>query len=409
PTVVGEALRYSVLMMPTQQRWLYSLRYGESTDAGILQTPDFRLYRPVEIQEQYHYRVSSWPATALEAQLSSWRRTQELQLPEAGNPRSRELARRLRETSGSDAGFVDTVLARFREQSFVYTLQPPLLGEDDVDEFLVQTRRGFCEHYAAAFVLLLRAGGVPARVVAGYQGGEINPVNRTVIVHQFDAHAWAEVWLAGEGWRRVDPTAAVSPARIEQGLEQALAREGSFLTDSPLSPLRYRGISWLNNLRLHYDALTYRWQSWVLGFNSDTQFDLLQRYLGELSTRKFMLLLLGSGALVLVPLGLWLRRRCARETLDPLDRNYLAFCARLAALGVPRRAGEAPGDFAERVCARLPELGPVVREVTAIYTTWAYAGGADEGVATAGEQAQRRLRQLTGGLPRGRASSTNEQ
>ena len=118
----------------------------------------------------------------------------------------------------------------FSEEPFFYTLQPPLLGDNPMDEFLFQTRRGFCEHYAYAFVMMMRAAGVPARIVAGYMGGEVNPVNRTVIVHQFDAHAWAEVWLDGQGWVRVDPTAAVAPDRIELGLEEAVAGEGSFLS-----------------------------------------------------------------------------------------------------------------------------------------------------------------------------------
>ena len=152
---------------------------------------------------------------------------------------------------------------------------------------MFQSRRGFCEHYASAFVFMMRAAGVPARVVAGYQGGEINPVNKTVIVHQFDAHAWAEVWIAKKGWVQVDPTAAVSPLRIEDGLEAAMESEGSFLDATPLSPLRYRSIPLLNLMRLRYDALTYRWQSWVVGFDSEQQLDLLHSFFGEISGRVF--------------------------------------------------------------------------------------------------------------------------
>ncbi|GAB3276559.1 transglutaminase TgpA family protein [Parahaliea aestuarii] len=373
----GEPLRYSVLMMPTQQNWLYSLRYAESSQAGIMQAPDFRLFRPVEIEEQYRYQVRSWPQAALEPVLSDWRRLAELRLPDSENPRTRALALQLREEAGSDAGLVEAVLARFREESFVYTLQPPLLGENATDQFLFETRRGFCEHYASAFVTLMRAGGVPARVVAGYQGGEVNPVNRTVIVHQFDAHAWAEVWLEGEGWRRVDPTAAVSPSRIEQGLEQALAGEGSFLADSPLSPLRYRRVDWINSLRLRYDALTYRWQSWVVGFNSENQLQLLQRYLGELTAQKFVLILLGSGLLVLLPLAAWLLRQRGGATLDGLSREYLAFCAQLARRGVERAPGEGPRDFARRVAAALPAHAEVVAEVTGLYENAQYAASRD--------------------------------
>ncbi|MBN7798678.1 transglutaminaseTgpA domain-containing protein [Parahaliea mediterranea] len=368
----GEPLDYSVIMMPTRQNWLYSLRYAESAQGGVMQAPDFRLFRPVEIEDQYRYRARSWPAAPLEPELSAWRRATELRLPQHGNPETRALARRLREESGSDADYIERVLAMFREQPFVYTLQPPLLGEQAMDEFLFQTRRGFCEHYAHAFTLMMRAAGVPARVVAGYQGGEINPVNRTVIVHQFDAHAWAEVWLAGEGWRRVDPTAAVSPDRIEQGLEQALAGEGSFLADSPLSAVRYRSIDWVNWLRLRYDALTYRWQSWVVGFDSDRQMDFLQRWLGQLSARTFLAVLFGGFALVLVPVALSLLRHRGRVPRDPLDRLYLALCDRLAARGLARRRGEAPGEFADRVAVALPAVGDTVRRATGLYTAQRY-------------------------------------
>ncbi|WP_116363980.1 transglutaminase TgpA family protein [Parahaliea mediterranea] len=390
----GEPLRYSVLMMPTQQNWLYSLRYAESAQAGVMQAPDYRLFRPVEVEEQYRYTVRSWPDAPLAPSLSDWRRLAELRLPADDNPRTRALAQQLREGAGSDAAFVEAVLERFRQQPYIYTLQPPLLGEHPTDQFLFDTRRGFCEHYAAAFVTLMRAGGVPARVVAGYQGGEVNPVNRTVIVHQFDAHAWAEVWLDGEGWRRVDPTAAVSPSRIEQGLEQALAGEGSFLADSPLSPLRYRGIDWINSLRLRYDALTYRWQSWVVGFNSENQLQILQRYLGELTAQKFVLILLGSGLLVLGPLGIWLMRARRGPAMDAVTREYLAFCARLARLGLQRGPGEAPGDFARRAAAAQPANAEVVATVTRLFeqAQYAPAGTMQREAAQRIRQSRRRLR-----------------
>ncbi len=206
--------------------------------------------------------------------LSDWRRKTETKLPPVGNPKTRQLALDLRATASSDEDYVAMVLDKFNREGFVYTLRPEYMsGRHPIDQFMFQSRRGFCEHYASAFVFMMRAAGVPARVVAGYQGGEINPVNKTVIVHQFDAHAWAEVWIAEKGWVRVDPTAAVSPQRIEFGLEEAMASEGSFLAAAPLSPLRYRNIPLLNLLRLRYDALTYRWQSWVVGFDSEQQLE----------------------------------------------------------------------------------------------------------------------------------------
>ena len=374
PERVGEPLRYSIIMKPTQQRWLYGLRYARSTSSGVMNSADFRIFRPIVIEDDYLYQVRSWPEAVLEPELSGWRRRIELELPDGAYPRARQLVRQLAAESPSPAQTVERVLNMFTTQPFVYTLQPPLLPErDGMDAFLFDTRRGFCEHYASAFVIMMRAAGIPARVVAGYQGGEVNPVNGTVIVHQFDAHAWAEVWLEGQGWVRVDPTAAVAPERVERGLEDALAGEGTFLEDSPLSPLRYRNIDIINTIRLRYDALTYSWQAWVVGFDADKQFDLLKTFFGDFSARKFAAVLLGSFALVLVPVAIALLFRRKTHELSKLDKLYLGFCSRLESMGVAREAGEAPQDFAQRAQQRLPRLAQQIAEVTRRYDQLAYA------------------------------------
>lgn len=373
PEPMGEPLRYTVIMEPTQQNWLYSLRYARSPSPGVMAGSDHSLFTPIVIEDDYLYRVETWPDAALDVQLSDWRRETELFLPPGANPRSRQLAETIASESSDARDTIARVLALYTEEPFTYTLRPPLLPEQNpMDAFLFETRRGFCEHYAASFVILMRAAGIPARVVAGYQGGEVNPVNRTVIVHQFDAHAWAEVWLPGEGWVRVDPTSAVSPSRIEFGLEEALAEEGSFLADSPLSPLRYRSIQWLNRLRLQYDALTFRWQAWIVGFDSDKQFDLLQQWFGEFSVRKFASVLLGSLCLVLIPVAVSLLYQRKTNTLSQLDRLYLRFCRNLERRGVARRAGETPQQFSRRAGESLPGMAAAIDETTGLYVQMAY-------------------------------------
>ncbi len=369
----GTPLAYQVIMEPTQQNWLYSLRYARPASPGMLEGSDYVLFSPMELEDERLYRVESWPDAELELELSQWRREVELRLPDGENPETMAFARSLRSESGDDAAFVDAVLARFTREPFVYSLNPPLLPEaNPLDAFMFRTRTGFCEHYAAAFVVTMRAGGVPARVVAGYQGGEVNPVNRTVIVRQFDAHAWAEVWLEGRGWVRVDPTAAVSPERVEWGLERALAGEGSFLSDSPLSLMHYRGVAWVNTLRLRYDALTYRWQSWVNGFNRDKQFELLNDVFGGISARKFMLVLIGSWALILGPVAFSLLRRRERRATSRTDRYYLAFCAKLARAGVTREAGETPEHFGARAARSMRPLAQQIERITRLYSALAY-------------------------------------
>ena len=372
--IQGEPLGYQVIMAPTQQNWLYSLRYARPVTPGVMSSADYLLFSPTEVEDERLYRVQSWPDAVLDATLSDWRREIDLRLPAGENPRTLALAAQLRARAGDDAELVQAVLEMFSRQAFGYTLEPPLLpSRDQVDAFLFQSRLGFCEHFAAAFVTLMRAAGVPARVVAGYQGGEINPLNRTVIVHQFDAHAWAEVWLEGEGWVRVDPTAAVAPERIQWGLEQAMEGEGSFLSDSPLSPLRYRGVAWLNTLRLRYDALTWRWQSWVVGFDREEQFRLLNMAFDGISARKFMAVLLASGLLVLGPVAFTLLRKRHRHLLSETDRCYLRFCDRLAGAGVRREPGEPPLVFAARAARELPALAQSIQRITGLYVQLAYA------------------------------------
>ena len=380
---IERPLRYSVIMESTQQNWLYGLHYAHARSAGVLHSSDYRMMSPAPLESEYMYKVESWTGVPVEPELSDWRRNTETKLPPQGNDRTRELAQEMRVSAGSDEQFVEQVLNKFNRENYVYTLRPGRLsGTSAIDQFMFRSRRGFCEHYASAFVFMMRAADIPARVVAGYQGGEINPVNKTVIVHQFDAHAWAEVWLQNKGWVRVDPTAAVSPLRIQMGLEEAMATEGSFLATEPLSALRYRGIPLLNQLRLRYDALTYRWQSWVVGFNSEQQFDLLHSLFGEISTRVFATLLLGSWALVLVPVAISLFLRRDTYPVSPLDKHYRHFCDRMAALGVVRAPGETAGQFAQRAMAALPGFSEQLQRITGLYHALAYAGEKDKAEMT---------------------------
>ena len=370
----GPALSYSVMLNATQQNWLYGLRYARSSRSGVMHLPDFRLYSPVEIENDYFYEVLSWPATPIETELSDWRRRVETSLPPGDNPETAALARDMRERAGSDAAFVQAALDYFDNNDFRYTLQPPLLPSvNGVDAFLRDSRRGFCEHFAAAFTVMMRAAGVPARVVGGYLGGEVNPVNRTVIVHQFDAHAWNEVWLEGQGWVRVDPTSVVSPDRLAFGLERALSNEGSFLADSPLSPLRYRGVGWLNAARLRYDALTYNWQSWVTGFDGAAQLEFLKSTLGDVTVLRAMGVLLGSGAAVLSLVALFLlRRRPARERSDA-EKDVLRFQAILRRRGLRDIPGETPAQMAHRAAQRWPTDGARIQSIDKLLNNRLYA------------------------------------
>ncbi|MFT7321812.1 transglutaminase TgpA family protein [Congregibacter sp.] len=370
----GGALRYSIIMAPTQQNWLFALRYARTQKPGVMELNDYRLYSPAIIENEYQYDVESWPDTPIQENLSPWRRGIETALSATDNPQTRALAERLYAGTDSPRQFVDAVLGYFRNEPFFYTLQPPLLSDSDtMDQFLFESRRGFCEHYAYAFAVMMRSMGIPTRIVGGYLGGEVNPVNRTVIVHQFDAHAWNEVWLEGEGWVRVDPTGAVSPDRILYGLERAVADEGSFLSDSPLSPLRYRGIGWINSVRLRYDALTYQWQSWVTGFDGQTQFDFLRGVLGEISVSRSLGVLLGSAALTMAVVSLFLFRGSKASPRPMFEAELLRFQRALWRRGLKPIPGETPRQLTERAVARWPNQAETLRALYRALALTVYA------------------------------------
>lgn len=360
PEVFGDPLQYRVLLEPTQQRWLYGIAYAKSPTAGVYEASDYRLGVVNPVEFQFGYDVTSWPASVLQPNLSDWRRRVETEFPKGINPLTEVWVRDLRRQYSNDRDFVGALLNYFRTQPFFYTLEPPeILSSDFVDQFIFNSRRGFCEHFAYSFVAMLRMVGIPARIVAGYQGGEVNPLNNTVVVRQFDAHAWAEVWMDGEGWIRVDPTAAVSPSRIEFGLEAALEGASGFLSDSIISAYRFRGIRVLNWMRLRYDALAFGWQSFIVSFDSARQIELLRGWFGEIKVSWFVTLLLGSWAAILLPLMLWLSRERRVQRLLPEERRFVDLCSRLEQRGLHRPFGEAPLRTLRRVREHLPEGDPL--------------------------------------------------
>ncbi len=369
----GETLRYSVVMQPTTRPWLFALDVAQTELQGTRQMGDFRLQRNRPVDRALLYDVASWPQALREPQLSSNRRQALLRLPREGDARSRDWAQELRRQYPQDGELVAALLAHFNRQPYVYTLTPTPLGADSIDEFLFDTRSGFCAHYAGAMTFVLRAAGIPSRVVAGYQGGEPSSNGSYVQVRQFDAHAWVEYWTPEKGWTSVDPTFQVAPERIEQGLEQALAGEQSFLADSPFSPLRYRNLTWLNELRLAWDDLNYGWQRWVLGYQGAQQFELLQRWFGQVDAGKLILALVGGGGVLLGLLSLWLFKPWRVER-DPSLRIFQRFEQLLARHGVRRLAGEGPRAFARRAAEALPEQADAIGAFLQAFEAQRYGG-----------------------------------
>jgi transglutaminase-like putative cysteine protease len=339
---------------------------------------EMRTANPLNERVRYavtsHVRYTMQAAPDAELALDDW-----LILPAGVNPRALAEGRGLQALP--DPGErVLAVLRRFHNENYVYTLQPPLFtGRDSIDDFLYGSRAGFCEHYAGAFVFLMRAAGVPARVVTGYQGGEMNPLDGYLTVRQSDAHAWAEVWLPNRGWVRVDPTAAVAPERVQRSMTHArrpppFGLPGLGRLVRPADP-----DSAAAQVRYAFGAVNNGWNQWVLNYSANKQratVDRIERGLLRWRT----LAALAVAALVLLGSRTWWRRRQS----DPVDRLYSALCQRLAQRGLPRAPDEAPAAYAGRVAgAKLaPEARAAAAEFLHRYSAWRYAPQADAGAAT---------------------------
>lgn len=369
--VQGTAYEYEAVYEPSGQPWLFTLNPTTEVQGEVLRAADYRVIAKQPLQSPLLIRAVSHPESIRDLELSSSLQTLALQLPEQGDERSRALAKRLYAEMGDERAYIQTILTRFKEQPFFYTLHPPLLGEKDtIDGFLFDSQRGFCSHYAGSFVFLMRAVGIPARVVIGYQGGEWNEQGKYLAIHQFDAHAWAEVWLPGQGWLRIDPTSMVAPERTEQNLEAALKKEGSFLEQSVFSSRKF---AWLNSLRQQLDSMQYGWQRWILSYDAETQTAFLSKLLGELSFTKLALFFVGLlGCLALIGmLWLGLTRQANPEALE--HRLYRRFTERLSQQGFVRRLEQTPSEFGHLAAQALPTQADKILAFTQTYQTLCYA------------------------------------
>jgi len=349
--------RYRVYLEPTFHAWWLALDTVMASPApNVRYTDDYQLIatQPVSQSQTYSARSCAHPQSL--APLSPAARLADTQLPPDRNPRTHALALQLRHRAGSDVGFVRAVLTFLRTNGFSYSLTPPPLGPEPIDELLFDTRTGFCGHYASAFVDVMRAGGVPARVVTGYLGGQLNPYDGTFVVRQSDAHAWAEVWLDGSGWTRVDPTAVVAPERIYHGILDLLPNAVS------ASARIVHAWPWLSATLQRWDALNGWWNARVVGFDHRAQLNLL----GDLGFHSPELrdAAYAFGMTLLVWLA-WISWQLGREAAsrprpDRLGRAYARLCRKLSRIGLPRPPHQGPLAYAQSITRHRPDLAPQV-------------------------------------------------
>ncbi len=388
----GEPTSYRVTLESNGHPWAFALDMPRqwSPDNTLRMGSDYQLgtfFGGGSRTRRLDYRVTSYVDYSAREPLNENEREMFRALPEDSSPRARALAATWLGDAPSAATIVERAMAYLRSQPFEYTLTPPALGAQPVDEFLFETREGFCEHYASALTVLLRAAGLPARVVMGYQGGELNAIGGYYIVRQSDAHAWTEVWLDDQGWVRVDGVAAVAPERVALGFDGF--RNGG--ADAVAAAFR---AGWVRQVGLLWDAVETRWQTWIMGYGPELQralleslgFDNLRR-----AQRSAVLLGLAVAATVALLLCLnlylsWRQRR--RAAIDGAARCFAAFVRHLQRLEVPARApSEGPHAYAERAAGALPQLAERIRSVAELYLRARYEPDA-EGVALAALEAE---------------------
>jgi transglutaminase-like putative cysteine protease len=365
----GSTYRYRISLEPQQRNWIFALDMATGWDPKrAYRTEDFQLHaRQRQLSVLTSFDLESSPTYVTTGELRSNLRRLDTYVPRNRNKRTLELARQMRERAGSDEAFIQSVLTKFGSEEYYYTLQPPALSLNAVDDFLFNSRRGFCEHFASAFTVMARSVGIPARVVTGYQGGEYNPISGYLVVRQSDAHAWSEVWLEGRGWQRIDPTAAIAPERIERGLDAAISSE----EEVPGRLLRQSAV--LSKLRMAWDAANTFWNDQVVEFGEAQQHWLLDlfniknprwEYLGV----GLVVTLIGFFAI----LSAYLTWRFKPRSRDPVAHVYEQLCRKLAKLGVPRLPHEGPNDYVTRAAQARPELAAQLAEVRSVYVSLRY-------------------------------------
>ena len=367
---------YTVTIEPHGRRWLFALDLPYESTPGTFIKPDHTLVWWRRVKQRIRYGAGSLTNynTGL---LWKWELAA-LNIPPAINPKTVELVQTWLATATEPENVIRAAMNFFRENKFRYTLNPPLLGQNSIDQFLFRTRRGYCEHFATAFAFMMRAANIPARVVGGYLGGELNPYGNYLIVRQSHAHAWVEVWLVEKGWVRIDPTAAVAPERVLQGVTAALPPEERLV----IRRFERFGLSipYWNHVRLGWDALNTQWNDWVLGYTHTRQKALMAKVGIRTGTLMGLAKLLFVGAGLMGLFGLFYIYRAlktSRSSNDAAQRIYLVFCAKLARIGLTRRPAQGPRDYAKAISASRPDLSIKVNLIFDLYIRLRYGRGGD--------------------------------
>lgn len=373
PKFNGSAYQYTLLMEPQDKNWVFALDLPADVGAPLRRNSHFQLVTSANPDKRTEYRITSYPSyntgslTAVEYQEGT-------QLPGPASAKISQLVQRLHGFDSPPDSFINQLLNHFKTEDFHYTLTPPLMQENPIEQFLFESHRGFCEHYATAFVYLMRVAHIPARVVTGYQGGEFNKVGNFLDIRQAYAHAWAEVWLEHQGWVKFDPTAAIAPERIEQNINIDQQIASGIVSFAPNNALT--AVDWLKNARQLWGNVDYQWQRWVINYDNKNQSQFLSS-LGITDLKTMMYWMAGIIGLITALLS-WLLLRNPRQSIDPAVLAYQRFCKKLAKQGLVRKQGEGAKDFAARAKKTFPKHASNIDQITRLFIKLRYGKQSDK-------------------------------
>lgn len=368
----GRRLDYTVTMPASYQPWLLALDTPATVPEPlnnkklkVTVNRERQINTAAPVNQPLRYRASS----LLSDQFQPSEKPDATTLITTGsNPKARAFALELRAKYSNDSHLVNSLLNWFNREPFHYTLSPPKLGRHSIDDFIFNSRRGFCEHYAGSFVFMLRAAGIPARVVTGYQGGKMS--NGYMIVRQSDAHAWAEAYIDNK-WQRFDPTAAVAPERVEAGAAEALGDDASlsFVKKIEIPVLS----SFAATAALKWDAINFAWQRIVIGFDSDKQDALWKKFGIEKPQGWMIVVLLIASALLWAMIILKPFSSRSVEKLSPCNKSWRKLTIKLQQHGLAGIKGETPADYIERACKKWPQHRTLLQSVMQSYNEGVYS------------------------------------
>ncbi|TPQ25143.1 DUF3488 and DUF4129 domain-containing transglutaminase family protein [Methylomonas koyamae] len=368
PVFSGKTYAYTLMMEPQKQNWVFALELPSTFSAGLRRNELYQLTTNKDPGDRAEYRISSTPVYNT-GDINPAESRENLQLPGKPSEQIGNLIAQLRGGETSPEVLIANLMQYFHRENFRYTLNPEPMPEHPVDTFLFERRAGFCSHYATAFVYLLRAAEIPARVVGGYQGGRFNTLGGFLEIRQADAHAWAEVWLDGKGWVRFDPTAAIAPERIEQSVNVDLQIASGAVNFSPIQ-LDAKTLTWLQRSRQLWQNVDYQWQRWVINYDTANQQALLQSLgIDDFVKLGYWLVLSVSG---LGGLLAWRLLRPNRRRRDPVLLAYRQFCDKLRQAGVDFGPGDGPQTLAQRAKSARPDLADAIERIATVFIRLRY-------------------------------------